>query len=260
MAWSDSLTDEERGYVANKGWDKLDPEKAAQSIVQSYRNLERSRPEPPPKEYIFEGLTAKPEILERAKTIATELKLPQAAAITLAQRLATEATTAETTVAEAEAKRVADSVAALDKAWGADKDKNTEIAGRAFTALGLPKETVDALVSTLGVDKVMTMGHDLGTKMGEATILRGGTTLENKQDAALTRETALVERNKLMQDKEWFTKWQAGEPEAVKRFNDVTTAILGDPNGQWSAPPENFGRRGDGQGTEIFKGSQKWQD
>ena len=56
MAWTDSLSDEERGYYANKGWDKLAPEAAAAQIGKSYRSLEQMRPEPPPKEYTFDGL------------------------------------------------------------------------------------------------------------------------------------------------------------------------------------------------------------
>lgn len=264
-AWTDALDNETRAYAANKGWDRLEPDAASQAMVKSYRELERMRPEPAPKEYTFadvkapDGSAPKPEVIAQATAIATELKLPAAAATTLAQRLAADTHNAFTAAAEAETKRVTESVAALDKAWGANKEANTTVAGRAFEQLGLPKETVDALVSTLGVDKVMTMGFDLGTKMGESPMLKGSTTVDNKQEVALTRETALAERAKMFEDRVWFEKWANKEPEAVERFNRVTAAIVGDPNGQWSAPPENYGRQGDGQGTEVHPGSAKWK-
>ncbi len=83
MPWTDNLSDEERGYYANKGWDKLAPEAAAAQIGKSYRELERMpRPEPPPREYTFEGLknpdgsAPEPETLAMVRTLATKLKLP----------------------------------------------------------------------------------------------------------------------------------------------------------------------------------------
>lgn len=259
MAWTDSLDNDTRAYAANKGWDRLEGDAGMQAVVQSYRNLERARPqiEAPPKEYTFEGIQAKPEILERARGIAIELKLPATAAATLAQRLVAEDTAATTAAETAAAKAIADSVARLDTAWGADKEARTGIAGRAFEALSLSKETVDALVTTLGVDKVMTMGYDLGTKMGEATLLKGSTSVDNKPEVILDRTTAIAERAKMFNDKDWFDKWQAGDAAAVERFNKVTTAILGTPE-KWEPAPENFGRQGH-QGTEIQPGSQYWK-
>jgi len=147
---------------------------------------------------------------------------------------------------------------ALKTSWGADYEQKLDVAGRGLAAAGLPKEVVDSLITSMGVDKVMEIGHGLGTKMGEAQLHQGSTTVDSKPATAYTRETAIEERNKMMADKVFFEKWQAGDTEALKKFDDVTRAIVGTPE-SWQPAPENFGRQGDGHGTEVFKGSEKWR-
>ena len=263
MAWTDTLSDEERGYYANKGWDKLAPEAAAAQIGKSYRNLEQTRPEPPPKEYSFEGLknpdgsAPEADVLTMVRTLATELKLPAAAATTLATRLIAIGAEAETAEQTAAAARLTASEAALKTAWGADYDAKVAVATRGLNAAGLPKEEIDALIAVRGIDKVMTMGHDLGTKLGEAPLHQGSTTVETKADVPLTQATALAQRNAW--GKEFFDKWTANDPAAVKEFNDVTRAIIGGDAEHFTPAPENFGRQGDGHGKEIFPGSEKWR-
>src|SRR5579859_1899610 len=265
MAWSDTLADDERGYIANKGWDKLAPEAAAAQIVKSYRELERMRPEPAPKEYTFEGLinpdgsAPEADVLNMVRGIASELKLPASAANTLATRLIAIGAEAEKAETDEVVARIAASETALKTAWGADYDAKVAVATRGLAAAGRSQEEIDALVSTLGVDKVMMMGHDLGTKLGEAELHQGSTTLDNKSGLALTPATALAERNKLMEDKAFFDKWLAGDAEALKRFDDITRAVIGGTPENFQPPPENFGRQGDGHGKEIFPGSEKWR-
>jgi hypothetical protein len=263
MAWTDALSDEERGYYANKGWDKLAPEAAAAQIGKSYRELERLRPEAPPREYTFEGLknpdgsAPEADVLEMVRGLASELKLPAGAATTLATRLIAIGADAEKAEADATAARIAASETALKTTWGADYDEKVAVATRGLTAAGYTKEETDALITTLGVDKVMARGYDLGTKLGEAQLHQGSTTVDNKQGAPLTRDTALATRNGW--GKDFFDKWQAGDAAAVKEFEDVTKAIIGGTPENFQPAPENFGRQGDGHGREIFPGSEKWK-
>jgi hypothetical protein len=268
MAWHDELDNDVRASVVSKGWDRLEGDKAAVAIFKSYRELERTRPEAPPKDasaYTFDGVRnpdgslPDQEIFTLAREMATELKLPVAQANLLASRLINVEIAKEKAASDKATLDATNATDRLNAAWGADKDRKVDVASKAFQAMGLDKTVVDALVSTLGVDKVMQTGYDLGTKMGEATLLKGNTSVDG-QKTSWTREEAIAERNRLVADTEFGKKLLAGESDAKKKFDDVTRAILGDPAGQWSAPPDNFGRRGDGQGREIQPGHEKWSN
>lgn len=263
MAWSDTLPDEERAYVANKGWDKLPPDAAAVQMMKSYRNLEQMRPAPPPSTaagYAFEGVTAEPEVLDMARGMAFELKLPPEQATLLAKRLIAIGDEAEATDTAAQTQRLTAAETALKSAWGADYDKNTDVARKAFEQLGLPKETVDTLVTTMGVDKVMNdIGFKLGQKMGEAPMHQGDGTVSDPSRPAttFTRETALERRNSWTP--EFMSKYLAGDADATKEWNDVTSALIGGGMATFQAAPENFGRQSDGHGTEIKQGDSRWR-
>ena len=263
MAWTDSLSDDERGYYANKGWDKLAPETAAAQIGKSYRELERRQPEPIPREYTFEGLknpdgsAPEADVLTMVRNLATELKLPASAATTLATRLIAIGAEAETAEQTAAAARITASEAALKTTWGADYEAKVAVATRGLTAAGMPKDEIDALIAVRGVDKVMTMGYDLGTKLGEAPLHQGSTTVDDKQNVPLTPATALAQRNAW--GKEFLDKWIANDPAAVKEYNEVTAAIIGGTPENYVPAPDNFGRQGDGKGLEIKPGDSRWR-
>lgn len=251
MPWIDTLDNDTRAAAAAKGWDRLDGDAAAQAIFKSYRNLESTRPAQDtilslrnPTEYSFDGVKvgnadASPEFISHVRQLATDLKLPPVVARDLATRLAAQldSDTAAATAKATEA--VTQSTERLKTTWGDKYEANTAVAANAFDALKLPKVNVDALIATLGVDKVMDMGFSLGSRMGEAKLLSGGSVT---QTTTMTREQALTERNRLTSDPAFGAKLMAGDAEAKQTLENVSRAILGDPNGQWSPPPENFGR------------------
>lgn len=248
MPWSDELDNDLRGYVANKGWDKLEGPAAAAAVAKSYRELERSRPEAPPKDasgYTFEGVAqkdgSKPDtgFLDFAKSLAAELHLPVSAANTLATKLLARGDSAVEAETNALKTALDEGTARLKTAWGAEFDAKNLVASRAFEAMGLPKEIVDALVEKAGVDKVMEAGFTLGSKMEEAPLLRGGGMEAPAQK--FTRDQALAERNRLTGDKVFAAKIMEGDSEALKQLNDLSRAIVGTPDNWQSAPP-NFGR------------------
>jgi len=74
----------------------------------------------------------------------------------------------------------------------------------------------------------------------------------------VTPKEALAEREKLFADAEFFRLWSSGDGAAKERMEQICKDILGNPDGDWSKPPENFGRQGH-NGLEIKPGSQHWR-
>lgn len=257
MAYHDTLDNETRAYLANKGWDRLTDEQAAQAIAKSYINLEKIRPVPAevPKtaaDYNFEGVVAEPAVLEHARTLAFSLKLPNDYAKALATQLAADATAAgEASTAAATVARTA-AEGALKAAWKDDHDNNMALSNKALLAAGFSAEDIAAMETVKGFDKVHEMGYGLAQKMGEAPLLKGGQ-MDN-QTPKWTRETALAERNRLMTDQEFGGKFMAGDAASVKMIEDLSRAIVGTPD-NWQPPPENFGRQHDHLGHEVLPGS-----
>jgi hypothetical protein len=253
MPWIDTLDNESRSAAATKGWDRIDGDAAAKAIFQSYQNLERIRPAPDtilsqraPTEYSFDGIKygdadPDPEAVAFARQLATDLKLPPATARELATRLFASGHAEETAQQQAAREAVEQATARLKTTWGDKYEANTAVAANAFEVLKLPKETVDALVNTLGVDKAMELGHTLGSRMGEAPLLTGGAQMATTQ---MSREAALTERNRLTSDPTFAKKIMEGDAEAVKKLEDISRAIITDAKapGGFTPHPENFGR------------------
>ena len=251
MPWLDSITDPEtRAYAAGKGWDRVDGDAAALSMFKAYQNLEKVRPAAPPAsaaEYVFEGEHA-PKFIETARNTALALKMPVDAAKQMVAAFAgynKETTDAATLLAQ---QTLQQSSEKLKTTWGTDYDTKAAVATRGLEALGLTKEVTDAIGARLGVDKLMETAYDLGSKLGEAPMLKGSPTLTDTTPA-MTRGQALAERNKLTSDPEFAAKIMAGDAEATKKLTDVSKAIVGTPD-NWQAAPANFGREHDDQGKE----------
>ena len=251
MPWTDELDNEVRAYAANKGWDRLDPQKAAISILGSYRELERTRPAPvappPPSAYTFDGVknadgsVPDPDFLGFVRQVASEQKLSVDAANTLAAQFIKWGDDAEATERAAQTARFTEGETKLKAAWAADYDKNLDLSGKAFNALGLPKETIDALVQQVGVDTLMEQGLKLGRQMGEATFLTGESNVGDKVQVKRTAAEALVERNRLMGDAAFGKKFADGDPEAFKTIETLSREIVGTPE-NWREHPKDFGR------------------
>jgi hypothetical protein len=253
VPWIDTLDNDTRAAAAAKGWDRLDGDAAAQAIFKSYRNLEQSRPSPDsvlsaraPTEYSFDGIKygdkdPEPGAVAFARELATDLKLPPATARELATRLFASGHAEETAQQQAAREAMEQATARLKTNWGEKYEANTAVAANAFEKLALPKDTVDALISAMGVDKAMELGHTLGSRMGEAPLLTGGSM---SQTTPMSREAALTERNRLTSDPAFAKKIMEGDAEAVKKLEDISRAIITDANapGGFVKHPENFGR------------------
>ena len=259
MPWIDTLDNDARAHAASKGWDRLDDAAAAQAILKSYRELERVRPAPPvvpltPNEYVFDikhadGAELDPDFIGFVRSTAHELKMPVATAQELAKRLIGYADTAEASVVAATSTALTEGLDKIKNAWGAEFDAKSAVFARGIEALGLEKEAQDALANAMGMDKLMEVGYNLGARMSEAPLLKGTPPVADKA-IPMTRGQALEARNKLTSDPEFAKKLMDGNAEAIKQLEDISKAVLGDPNGTWQAPPANFGREHDDQGRE----------
>ena len=256
MPWTDTLSNEDRAHAATKGWDRLDDAAAALAISKSYRELERIRPAPAevPKtaaEYKFnfgEGKNVDGEFVDFARGLALDLKLPVDAANTLATRLLTWGEAAEAAEATANAANLAAGQERLKSAWGAEYDNKTVVAARALEAMNLSKEIVDAIGAQIGVDKLMDTAYTLGTRMGEAPLLKGENVVDTPQ-TTMTRGDALKRRNELSTDAGFYKKYMEGDKEAVAEMDRVIKAIVGTPD-NWQPAPAGFGREHDDFGKE----------
>lgn len=227
MPWTDGLEDGERAIAVTKGWDRQEPEKAAANIFKSYRELEKSRPDPARVVTLPEKEDA-PEWDEVFKRLEKPLTARETA-----RRATDEAAAAELKNTNAAAQQ-----AALDAEWGEDKEKRTFVAQKAAQAMGLDADGLKAWLELRGVDGAMKHLYALGQKMDEGALLRGNNVPDTK---TWTRETALAERNRLATDLAYGAKVAAGDKDAMELMETLTKAIIGTPD-NWSPAPENFGR------------------
>lgn len=287
MAWNDALDNDQRAAAAAKGWDRLNDSEAAQTMFKSYVNLEKTRPDPArtitlpteandpawaavhqrlgaPKDasgYVFDGVTRKdgsvPDapVLNFVKDLAMKLHVSVDAAKEMANAFV------QFTDGQSEAKaadlasRMAVGEGVLKEAWKDSYDNNVGVASRALGAIGLEKEATDALVNILGVDKVMKIGYDLGQKMGEPDMLRGGNQVAGQNDGqpvVRNREEAMKERNRLTHDDEFGKRIAAGDPAALKIIEVLTQQMVGTQD-NWSSVPIGFGRRRDERTGQMIE-------
>lgn len=287
MAYLDEFPDDLRAAATAKGWDRLNDTQAAATIFKSYVNLEKTRPDPArtitlpseandpawenvyqrlgaPKDaagYNFDGITFKDGSVPEASVL--DFVRQQAArshmSVDAAKQFATEYVAS---IEGSREKASLDLKAKLEQGetilrgeWKEDYDNRTAVAGRALGALGLEKDVVDNLIDQLGVDRVMKMGYDLGLKMGEPELLRGGSgNLEDNMDDPLkitrTRDEAMRERNRLMLDDEFGKKVAAGDKASLQLLEVLTKQMVGTQD-NWSPVPKGFGRTRDEKGEKM---------
>jgi hypothetical protein len=210
--WHHDLDADTKGWIATKGYDKLDAKAAVTQAVAAYRGVEKlvggdpasllrqPRPDATPAEinafwqrlgapdkpegYDFSGIkhadgaALDPDFVEFLRKTATEQHLPKDAAIALAKSFANMADTAE---ADEKAQAVRDLAAAkatLATSWGgADSPQfktNMAVAQRAALASGVTQEELNAVESMVGYPKIMQAFLKLGIGTGEHKALTGG--------------------------------------------------------------------------------------
>lgn len=113
--------------------------------------------------------------------------------------------------------------AELKKNWGTNFDGHMFIAKRAAAALGVTPEAVQALEDTVGYAKVMEMFRQIGSKIGEDKFISSNTS----GTGMLTKDMALARVGELKADKQWVTKYLAGDAQAKREMQSLMTIIAG---------------------------------
>ena len=115
----------------------------------------------------------------------------------------------------------------LQTAWGADYDKNTELARQAARQFGLGKETLVRMESALGSKALMELMHKIGSAIADPALKGVGAGRNPVSAKAYTREEAAAKMKELQADKAFGAKFMANDPEAKKLFEEVSNAMAG---------------------------------
>lgn len=121
-------------------------------------------------------------------------------------------------------------MAALRLDWGGTYEQTMALAQRAEETVmqetGLSQESVDAWRSAdpQGYYKLQAY---IGSKMGEARRIDGGTAPEQQH---MSPEAARVRLKERMADGDWFKRWESGDVEARGEWKRLNS-ILRDANG-----------------------------
>jgi hypothetical protein len=98
--------------------------------------------------------------------------------------------------------------AELKKAWGKDFDANTDIAGRAWRALGMSEETSNKIEAALGFKAFTEFFHKIGAGMSEASMKTDSGTGNGMGSGAQAVEQAKSRRDAMLADPEFLRRYQ----------------------------------------------------
>ncbi len=116
---------------------------------------------------------------------------------------------------------------ALQKDWGVDYEKNTEIARQAARKYGLEQEKLARLETALGSNELMKLLYSIGSTIADPD-LKGATGSSAKPSGAhYTKEEAKAKMDALIKDKEFGKKFMNKDPDAIKLFNELNHAMAG---------------------------------
>lgn len=114
-------------------------------------------------------------------------------------------------------------MAELQTEWGADYDKNEEIARQAARKYGLDNDTLVKLERAMGSKALMNFMYKIGSTLMDAPIK--GTNAGNPQPNTYTAAQAKAKLDELKADKEFGAKFIAGDKEAKQLFDALCTAM-----------------------------------
>ena len=262
--WFATLSPEEQAHVTAKGWHTKPAGEAALDAVRSHYQAEKFIGVSPdqllrvpkdtadpnyqaaydrivslgvpkePSEYKFDGIkfadgTDVPASEQDfVRQIAAQYKLPVAAARGLAEALVKRADEfAATEVQESTLTRDANATA-LRQRWGGEFEQKSWSATRALEAAGLPAALIQG-IANLPRDQyleAMDACVALGSKLGEAAMLRGGGCTIRDTTASLTPAEAQERLSNYTQnDAAWRAKFAAGDTATVSEWKKLTEII-----------------------------------
>jgi hypothetical protein len=240
-AWHSSFDQETSGWLENRGLTKLDEKSAIPELVKGFRNAEKyigtpaeklirvpdwdkadkveldqiytklGRPNDP-KEYnlqVPDGQSR--EFADWAQGIFHEAGLSSRQAAAITNKWNEYIQGFQSGEAESKAAAMKDQEANLRNEWGSAYDKYDSIAANAINSLGLKDTQLAAIRDSLGFDGAMKLFASIGEKIGEAEYVTGESRGSN---GPMTPNQAVSKISQLQQDKEWVSKYLAGNSEA----------------------------------------------
>lgn len=114
----------------------------------------------------------------------------------------------------------------LKALWGPNYTAQMQLAENSARALGLNDEAIAAIRSLPGVGavKAAEMFAKIASKIGEDVFIRGQ---GSNAGGVLTKEAAIAQYNELKNDKAWVDRFNAGDQNAKKQYNDLTAIMAG---------------------------------
>ena len=231
------------GHAQNRGWDKLDPKKAALEAVKAHREASKMIGLPEnrllrlpadatdeagwkgvwsklgagkeAKDYdlnevkFTDGKALEAPFADAIKASAFKNNLPKAAAVEFAKDMVKLLEASTTAAAADNTIKLADEQRKLVSDWGpGNMETNTIIAKAAAAKLGPQfQAAVQALEGQVGYADVMKLMHKIGTSIGEDVFLKN---LTPDKSGILTKEQAVEKRKELMADSAWSKRYLAG--------------------------------------------------
>lgn len=250
-SWFDGVDAETKGYIENRGLDKLSAKDAALNSLKAYQEASKKLGADPAalirkpkdagdseawdkihgllgvpkdaKDYDFTAAKLDDDTSNFLRENAFKNKLPKSAAEAMAAALAErQAKNTGDTDSQAAAKAALEQTE-LKKDWGFNFEANRLVAQRAVEKLGIDPAAVSSLEGKTGYKAVMQMFHKIGQTMGEDNFVTSQVTGKvMSQDGAKARIT------ELKNDSAWRTKYTAGDTQAQKEFNDLHRIAYGE--------------------------------
>lgn len=236
--WMRSITtdSEALGWLANKNF------KTPGDMVDAFRQTERAfhtaipgendpaerweqfykrigRPESPDGYQVSapDGYETNPEFTGRFRDTAHKMGLTAKQASGMVEWYNAEALA--TLQQEANAQR--EQQQALRSEWGADFNKNIEVARRGMQVLGVDNATLGGIGRGIGVDQALKLMAKLGTMTSEDVLRSGGST----PGFTVSEESAQAALETFEADREMVAKLRSGDPTAKARHQQLLQAV-----------------------------------
>ncbi len=247
-SWVDALPEASKGFALNKGWDSQD--KAVQSYIELEKYVgadkagrgvilpsEKSTPEEIAAFRAKLGVPSDaagyeiklpegfpdPEFGKVAGPLMLKHGIPKAAAEGLMTDFVAQVAQGETDRVAAEQAEFVKQETALKTEWGADFDKNVEIAKRGMAKAGFSQDVIDQIESKAGFAGVVKAMHTLGLAFGEGKFVEAGTDGSGTFGETLAHLNA--KRMALYSDAAWAARFHANDPSARNEAKAIEDKI-----------------------------------
>jgi hypothetical protein len=253
--WFDGFEPEIKGYLQNRGLDKLDPAAAFLKTAEAHRLAEKRLGAPSdelvrfPKDpndaawadvhkrlgrpddvtgYDFstvkhvDGKDFDAGLAGALREAALQGNVPAGAALRIAEAMAKHMDIQAATTAERSTQAAALENELLRNNWGPNYETNRFMASKGAEILGFTPEQVAAMERSVGGAKVMEGFLKAGMATGEARQITG---VAETGTRAVSADQAVSRLEELKADRGWAQKWMSGDAAAKTEFESLTRQI-----------------------------------